>query len=342
MDEYVSALISEINEKKEEYSSFTVDTVYFGGGTPTLLPVSSWEKILSTVRSSFNISEDAEISAECNPATADENYLKSLFTLGINRLSIGAQSAIDDELLALGRLHKHADTEMTVRSAFKAGFTNVSVDIMYGIPNGTKESLKNTIMTLCSLGITHVSLYGLKIEEGTYFYRHRNELSLPDEDTEYEMYVDSTALLNSLGFSKYEISNFARDGLYSKHNLKYWLREDYLGLGLAAHSCIGNKRFFNTSDMNEYLCKGTVKKIEEIPPHDILCEKIMLNMRLTSGCDFKKLKKEFGSDTVKYREALLKYVPSGHVKENGDILSFSDSGMYISNFILSDALDFFS
>lgn len=342
IDEYVFALIKEINEKKEEYSSFSVDTVYFGGGTPTLLPISSWEAIMTAVRSSFNVTVDAEISAECNPATADEEYLKKLFSLGVNRLSIGAQSADDGELLVLGRLHKHSDTKATVNAALKAGFTNVSVDVMYGIPNGTRESLDSTIRELCSLGVTHLSLYGLKIEEGTYFHKHKNELSLPDEDTEYEMYIESTALLRSLGFSKYEISNFARDGFYSRHNLKYWLRKDYLGLGLSAHSCIGSKRSFNTSDIDEYLSGNVLKKVEEIPPHDVLCERIMLGMRLTEGCNFKELEKEFGSDTVKYRNTLLKFIPSGHVKENEDVLSFSDSGMYISNYILSETLDFFS
>ncbi len=342
MDEYVLALTREINKKKEEYSSYSVDTVYFGGGTPTLLPISSWEAIIGSVKSSFNVTNDAEITAECNPATADEEYLKKLFSLGVNRLSIGAQSANDDELLALGRLHKSADTEATVKAAFSAGFSNVSVDVMYGIPNGTKETLKETITELCSLGVTHLSLYGLKIEEGTYFYRHRDELILPDEDTEYGMYKESTALLQSLGFEKYEISNFARNGLYSRHNLKYWLREDYLGLGVAAHSCIGNKRFSNTSDMDKYLSGDTVDKVENVPLHDVLCEKIMLNMRLKQGCDFKLLENEFGKDALKKRDELLKFVSSGHVKENGNVLSFSDDGMYISNYILSEALDFFS
>ena len=342
MNEYVTALIKEINEKKEEYSSFSVDTVYFGGGTPTLLPISSWEAIINTIRSSFNVTDDSEITAECNPATADEEYLKRLFSLGVNRLSIGAQSTDDKELLALGRLHKQKDTEATVNAALRAGFKNVSVDVMYGIPNGTKESLDKTIRELCSLGVTHLSLYGLKIEEGTYFYKHKNELPLPDEDTEYEMYVESTALLRSLGFSKYEISNFAKDGHYSRHNLKYWLREDYLGLGLSAHSCIGNKRFFNTSDMEEYLLGKALKKSEEIHPHDVLCERIMLGMRLTGGCDFNELQKEFGTDAIAYRDALAKFIKTGHVKKKDGILSFSDNGMYISNYILSEALDFFS
>lgn len=342
MDKYVSALIKEINEKKEEYSSFLVDTVYFGGGTPTLLPISLWGEIINAVKSSFNVITGAEISAECNPATADEEYLKKLFSLGINRLSIGAQSTDDKELLALGRLHKHNDTEATVKAAFKVGFTNVSVDVMYGIPNGTKESLDKTIKELCSLGVTHISLYGLKIEEGTYFHKHRNELSLPDEDTEYEMYIESTNLLKSFGFSKYEISNFAKNEHYSRHNLKYWLREDYLGLGLSAHSCIGSKRFFNTSDMDEYLSGKALKAIEEVSPHDVLCETIMLKMRLTEGCDFNALEKEFGADVITHRNSLLKFVETGHVKEKDGILSFSDNGMYISNYILSETLDFFS
>lgn len=340
VEKYLSALIDEIEEYKAEYSEYNVTTVYFGGGTPTLLKVEQLGAVLRKLSACFNISPSAEITAECNPATADTEYFEALRKAGINRLSIGIQSMDDGELRLLGRLHKSADAQKAFEDAKAAGFVNISADIMFGIPSQTKESLERTIDKVCELGPTHISLYGLKIENGTYFARHAHELELPDEDTEYEMYISSVKRLATHRFERYEISNFAKDGYYSRHNMKYWMREDYLGIGLAAHSCIGSRRFSNTSDMENYLNNKRSDTNETVSEHDILCEKIMLGMRLEKGCNMTALEAEYGEKLLSYRKALEGYAEGGYVNKKGDFLSFSDKGMYISNYILSEILDF--
>lgn len=332
---YISRISEEIEEYGRDYSEYTVNTVYFGGGTPTLLGADDLCGLLKTVKSAFCVTDDAEISVECNPATADAEYFKKIRLGGFNRLSIGVQSMNDAELRLLGRLHKAADAKRAVSDARVAGFDNVSVDVMYGIPDQTAESLKKTLEEIIELSPEHVSLYGLKIEDGTHFAKHRDELRLPDEDEEYDMYMSSTKLLASEGYEKYEISNFAKHGRYSRHNLKYWQREDYLGIGLAAHSCIGNKRFSAVCDIEKYLDGESVGGVEEVSAHDVLCEKIMLGMRLGRGLDFGSL-----CGAEEYESRLSKYIPSGHVTRRGNSLAFSDEGMYISNYILSEILDF--
>ena len=340
VEKYLSELSCEAREYKEEYSEYNVTTVYFGGGTPTLLTPEQLGAICYRLRDCFDVSPNAEITAECNPATADTAYFEALRKAGVNRLSIGVQSMNDGELRLLGRLHSAKDAKKSFLDAKSAGFSNISADIMFGLPSQSQETLSDTIDEVCALEPTHISLYGLKIEDGTYFARHINELKLPDEDTEYEMYISSVKRLAERGFSRYEISNFAKDGHYSRHNLKYWRREDYLGIGLAAHSCIGNKRFCATSDIEKYCCGERIQSAEIISKHDILCEKIMLGMRLDEGCNFSLLEAKHGKKARQYREALEKYSADGYIIKRGNILAFSDKGMYISNYILSEILDF--
>lgn len=340
VERYLSALYCEIEEYRDKYKEYNVNTVYFGGGTPTLLRSCQLVGLLSKLRQCFNIAENAEITAECNPKTADLEYFSTIRRAGINRLSLGVQSMDDGELKMLGRLHSSADAEKCVKDAKAAGFTNISADIMFALPSQSKESLLTTVSKVCDLEPTHISLYGLKIEEGTYFHRHRDTLALPDEDTEYDMYLACKQALEAQGFERYEISNFARGGLRSMHNLKYWQRKDYLGLGVAAHSCIGNKRFSNTADIEKYCAGNRLEACETISPNDILCEKVMLGMRLDEGCDFAPLQKEFGEGASQIAKSLEDYQKNGYIKKDGSRLVFSDKGMYISNYLLSEVLDF--
>ncbi len=340
VNKYISTLKYEIEEYGRRYAEYTVDTVYFGGGTPTLLSSNELTDILNTVKSCFNVTKDAEITAECNPATADSEYFSIMRKAGFNRLSLGVQSMNDGELKILGRLHSSADVKKAFIDARAAGFENVSADVMFGIPDQTLSTLEDTLDEVLRLSPTHVSLYGLKIEDGTHFARHRQELALPDEDTEYEMYLSSVKKLSENGFERYEISNFAKNGFYSRHNLKYWLREDYLGIGISAHSCIWNERFFENNDIENFFGNTYDVSIETISSHDILCEKIMLGMRLEQGVNFELLESEYGKSAEKYKAALEKFIPSGHVVKKADSLCFTDSGMYISNYILSEILDF--
>ena len=347
IEAYLDALCREIESYgKEEHPYFeavrnrTVDTVYFGGGTPTLLSADLLSCVMSTLRRVFSIADDAEITVECNPATADLAYFQALRAMGFNRLSIGAQSMQDGELRLLGRLHTADDVRKTVADAREAGFRNVSLDLMLGIPGQTKESLADTLSAVLTLAPDHVSAYGLQIEDGTYFARHRDELSFPDEDTESAMYRMTAALLSANGISQYEISNFARPGFESRHNLRYWRRLDYLGFGLAAHSCMGAERFANTEDLNRYLTGAWRESREVISPHDILAETVMLGMRLAEGVDFLPLVKQYGEKALAYGDAFSAYIDDGFVKLDGTRLSFTEEGMYVSNTILSDVLDF--
>ncbi len=333
MEAYCRVLLQEIDEAP--YRG-TVKTVYFGGGTPTTLPLPLFSSLLEALFKNFSIAPDAEITTECNPATADRSYLSSLRSLGVNRLSMGAQSMNDHELGLLGRIHTAKDTENSVKDARAAGFDNISLDIMLGIPDQTPKSLKETLRALVSLAPEHISAYGLKIEEGTPFFEKKETLSLPDEETERAFYMDTVDFLAQNGYARYEISNFAKKGFESRHNLRYWRREDYLGLGVAAYSCVGNKRFWNGENILEYLQGNFTAGGETLSEHDILCEKIMLGMRLDEGIDTSVL----GNTAKPYIDGLLRYVPMGLVRQNGDRISFTSDGMYVSNTILAEILDF--
>lgn len=344
---YLDALCREIGEYGEKTHPYfdlpqkrTLDTVYFGGGTPTLLTVDDFSRVMQSLRRVFRIAERAEITAECNPATVDLAYLQALRAMGVNRLSIGAQSMQNNELRRLGRLHTADDVKKTFEDARRAGFDNISLDLMFGIPEQTVLSLADTLTAALALAPEHVSVYGLQIEDGTYFAKHLDTLALPDEETERAMYMQTVSTLASHGLPQYEISNFAKIGYESRHNLRYWHREDYLGLGPAAHSCVGPVRFSNTEDLDQYLSGDRQDTSETVSPHDILCETIMLGMRLAEGFDFTALAQSHGEDAKRYHDALASYIAHGFVTAHGERLSFTRNGMYVSNAILADVLDF--
>ena len=336
MEAYCDALVKEIREAAKVYGNRPVDTVYFGGGTPTTLPLPLISKLIKAIFDLFNVKTDAEITTECNPGTVDLNFLRALRALGFNRLSIGAQSMNDRELELLGRIHTARETAETVQNARRAGFDNVSLDLMLGISEQTPKSLEESLRALVALAPEHISAYGLKIEEGTPFFAKKDSLILPDEDTERELYMNTVAFLAEHDYARYEISNFSRDGYRSRHNLRYWRRQDYLGLGLAAHSCVGNRRFWNTHSLPDYLAGKTESGGETVSPHDILCEQIMLAMRLDEGLDTRAL----GKDAEPYINGLLRFLPVGLVKKEGEHIAFTSDGMYVSNAILAEVLDF--
>ena len=337
---YLAALSGEIAAYGRECGAYTVETVYFGGGTPTYLSAEQLAALLSAVREHFRVSEDAEISTECNPATVDAAALATLRRAGFNRLSIGAQSLADGELALLGRAHSASDFRATFFAAREAGFENISADVMFGIPAQTEDSFRQTLAELVALGPEHISAYGLKIEEGTPFWRERETLALPNEDAERQMYMDAVAFLAAHGYARYEISNFARHGRESRHNLRYWEREDYLGMGLAAYSCLGLERFSNTCDKDRYLAGERVVERESVSTHDALCEAVMLGMRLEKGVNFAALAKTYGHAAWDYQNRLAPYEKGGFVRKTEHGYAFTSEGMYVSNTILSDVLDF--
>ncbi len=339
---YVDALCRDIEGYADRCSEYSVDTVYFGGGTPTLLPIREFEKLFSSIEKSFSVEDNAEISSECNPATADREYLFGLRSLGVNRLSIGLQSANDNELRALGRIHTYDDFVTLYRNARGAGFENISVDLMYGIPEQTMNSFKKTLFELVKLAPEHISAYGLKIEEETPFGKMSDRLILPDEDIEYEMYVTCTNYLLQSGYAKYEISNFARADFESRHNIKYWKGDDYIGFGVSAHSYFEGVRYSNSRGINGYIAGADITdEKRKIPPSEQMTEYTMLGMRMSSGVDVLEFKKRFGVDFDSvYGEKLKKYIDGGYVLTNEKSRAFSDKGFWVSNFILSDILEF--
>lgn len=344
MRKYTDALCREISESVKAWTDKPAcDTLYFGGGTPSLLPIDCLERIISCVRLHFDVVPDAEITLEANPKTADYAKLCAMRRLGINRLSIGMQSAHDAELKALGRAHKFSDFKDFCHGAREAGFENISADVMYGIPEQTQESLEATLEALCGMSVEHISSYCLKIEEGTSFYRRRGELHLPDDDTVSDMYERMCDILARYGYAKYEISNFAKNGRESRHNLKYWEYNDYIGFGAGAHSFVHRERRENTQDIGEYIARVGIdvcRSAQRISESEAQSEYIMLGMRLARGVLRQELEVRFGPGVFEKFSERLKKFPSDFVDIDANGFKFTDKGMYVSNYILSEILDF--
>lgn len=341
MSAYVKELIIRINDFSKKNGKRCVDTVYFGGGTPTLLSIKHFEDIFVALKNSFDISSDAEITAECNPASIDAEGLKKLRDIGINRLSIGLQSSDDTELMILGRLHSFKDFCDTFYSARNAGFDNISIDLMYGIPNQTKESFKATLEKVINLAPEHISAYGLKIEEGTEFYRNIDRLVLPDEDTEAELYILCCDILSKNGYLQYEISNFAISGKESRHNLKYWRADDYIGFGVAAHSRFEGERFGNSRNIKAFIAgEDIVCERQRISDEAFLNEYVMLGLRLTEGIDKNEFFALTGQEFTQYYPTVENYVKGGFMVESEKKIAFTTKGFLVSNVILSQMLNF--
>lgn len=340
-DDYISVLCLQIKEAREMTRGYTVDTVYFGGGTPTLLDTDQFGRIFEALHDTFDICGGAEITSECNPATADRDYFAFLRGLGVNRLSIGVQSTDPAELKVLGRAHGRDDIFRAFNDARAAGFENLSADLMFGIPGQTRESFGRTLGDALSLGVCHISAYGLILEPGTEFYKNREKLALPDEDAEYTMYKDAVAALAAHGFRRYEISNFAKPGKESRHNLKYWHRDEYLGFGASAHSFFGERRSFAPASIETFDSGRFEESSEFIGNHDAACEFVMLGMRLADGFSESELSERFGVSTDElFCGRLEKYIDEGFVVRKNGRCAFTDEGFYVSNTVLSDILDF--
>lgn len=340
VSKYCEELCRRIKEKAQDCSEYTVDTVYFGGGTPTLLPIREFENIFAALKESFDIEKGAEMTVECNPATADKAYFEALLSLGANRLSIGLQSANQNELVSLGRAHSFEDFLKAFSDAREAGFDNISVDLMYGIPEQTRESFEYSIDKVLKLNPEHISSYGLKIEENTVFAKIRDRLVLPDEDEEFEFYKILTDKLSQNGYHKYEISNFSRDGFESRHNTRYWLGEEYLGFGVAAHSFFDGERYGNSRNINSFIeGKDITEEIRRLSKSEADEEYVMLRLRLASGIDKTEFESRFGeSFTHRYPYVRL-MLKEGFMQEKDGRISFTDKGFFVSNYILSEMLE---
>ncbi len=349
---YVDALIADIAHtgKELESDNVVVDSIYVGGGTPSLLSKREIALLTDTVYDCFRVTEDAEFTFEANPATLDAGKAKCLYDCGVNRLSIGLQSAHDSELAALSRIHNYKDFLKSYKAARKAGFDNINIDVMFGIPNQSLASFLETLRVAVELEPEHISMYGLRIEPGTPFAEREGELALPDEDEEYAMYREGRALLTDAGYMHYEISNYAKKGYGSRHNLKYWRCDEYIGIGVGAHSFYAGKRYAKISDVDRYIgCIFSEENyaltvdgdsVEEIDAKTLECEYVMLALRTSYGVDKVYFEAKFGFDfDSKYSERIREYADAGFVIDTHRACMLTPEGMYVSNRILSDILD---
>ncbi len=337
MHAYTDALLLEMSANVSRVSQKRVESVFFGGGTPTLLPLAELERILNFIRERFFLAPDAEITLEANPASIDAKGLAALRQMGFNRISVGVQSMVERELSLLGRVHSASDACAFLRDAREAGFQNVNVDVMYGIPSQSVSSFLETVDAVLRLSPEHISAYSLILEEGTPFFEHRRELPFPSEDEEEEMYCMLCERLRVAGYEHYEISNFAKAGYECRHNLLYWHSEEYLGFGVAAYSFLDSTRYGNHRDRLAYVASplDAVADKEILSILDRAYEYIMLRLRLSEGILFSEYERLFGIKIdVRYRSLVTQFVQMGWMKEAEGRIFLTEAGMRFSNTVL--------
>lgn len=350
---YVNALLREIIRRGKDYSDYEVVTVFIGGGTPSVLQAQETADILSALKENFQIREDAEITMEVNPGTVTAEKAAKWKKCGVNRISIGLQSTDDMELKLLGRIHTYETFAGTWKTVRDTGFDNVNIDLISAVPGQTALSWEKTLRTVAALEPEHISAYSLIIEEGTPFFQQYGqegchaEPSLPDEDEERRIYKETEKILNEYGYNRYEISNYAKPGKECRHNLGYWERREYLGLGLGASSLIGECRFRNPSSLDRYYQmtseNGTenlmffMEEKEELSINDRMEEFMFLGLRKTEGITEADFKERFGKNIRQvYEKQLSDLSEKGLVVcENGRI-RLTDRGTDISNYVFCE------
>ena len=295
------------------------------------------DRILQAVFSSFSVEDNAEISMELNPGTVDLNKMRSLRAAGINRLSIGVQSQHDEELRLLGRIHDSLQAKNTFLNARKAGFDNINIDLMSALPGQTFESWADTLARTCEWKPEHISAYSLIVEEGTPFYKlyEEDKLNLPSEETERQMYYRTGELLMAAGFERYEISNYAKKGYSCRHNERYWIREDYLGLGLGASSMVNNVRFKNTEWLDEYLLENKYmekQEVQNLSRSECMEEFMFLGLRMTGGVSKDDFIEKFGCSMDEiYGSVLKRLEEQGLLETEGKQVRLTTYGLDVSN-----------
>lgn len=349
---YVEALKREIKETSKKISGeYAVYTVYLGGGTPSIIKADYIKEILDEIRFGFKLYEDdfyPEITIECNPKTVDMEKLLVYKEIGINRISLGLQSTNDDELRLLGRIHTYEDFLYSYDMVRKSGFTNVNIDLMSAIPKQKISTYERSLDELIKLNPEHISSYSLIIEEGTNFYQKYADNApfvkdLPSEEEDRAMYELTLERLKEAGYKRYEISNYAKEGCYSRHNTSYWERVPYLGFGVGASSLFEDERYDNVANLKEYIKNAGVsdirKNITKLSIKDEMSEFMFLGLRLTDGISKRMFTKKF-TFTVEeiFGDVLKKHINNELLIDNGDFLKLSDRGLDISNYVLSDFL----
>lgn len=342
---YVSAICREIELRKDYIGDEIIETIYFGGGTPSQLTKNDFEQVFASIFRNFKVSENAEITMEANPDDLNDKYLQMIREFPFNRLSIGIQSFDDTELLFLKRRHSSQKAKEAVKSAKSVGFNNISIDLMYGLPNQTLDIWNKNLNEALALDIQHISSYHLIYEQGTRLYRlcKLGDVNPVEEDLSVEMFSIMIDRLSSAGFEHYEISNFAKNKLYSKHNSSYWLGKKYLGLGPAAHSFDGQNRAWNIPSISKYVEGVNLKKlpleIEYLDENTRYNDFILTGMRTMWGINLTELERLFGSQRKEYcLKNVRKYANQGFVTQSENKLKLTREGIFISDGIMSDLM----
>jgi len=340
-DRYIEALLKEIRAA-EHTENYEIVSVFIGGGTPSALKAEAIASIMRTLQEQFFFCEDAEVTIEANPGTVDLEKLTIYRNVGINRLSLGLQSTDAEELKLLGRIHSYEEFLKSYEWAREAGFSNINIDLMFAIPGQTGEAWRQHLYQVAELNPEHISAYSLIIEEGTPFAEQN--LDLPDEDTEYQMYEDTAEILERYGYRQYEISNYAKQGYMCRHNAGYWQRREYLGFGLGTSSLYGGMRFSNTHQMQEYLKESRNpdqirKDVTVLSRNEQIEEFMFLGLRMTEGISEKKFEENFDVRLMDiYGDILQKYEETGFMEHIETKWRLTRKGIHVSNHILADFL----
>ena len=345
MPAYHKALIAHMQESAHAIKNYEVDSIYFGGGTPSYYGAEQLIELFDVLKGNGNVRMDAEVTVECNPDSVDLDDLKLLRQEGVNRLSLGFQATDNDLLKIIGRRHNYQQALQAFEFARRAGFDNVSLDLMYGLPSQTKSDWADTLAKVVELHPEHLSCYGLKLEPGTKMYEeYRGSAILPDDDAQADMYSYCAEMLERYGYKQYEISNFCAPGFESRHNLKYWNLDDYMGFGPGAHSCVGNIRYSFIRDLKKYVY-GVGRKIsivdeyEQVDPLERAVEYLMLGMRTTRGISEDDYRVRCQCDWRPVSRVLRAFAEKGWAEQTEGRWHFTVPGFLISNTLIGIMLE---
>lgn len=343
-EQYVRALTEEIAKAAPKFSEYTVNTVFIGGGTPSLLTAEQITRVMETVHEAYRLNPYTECTIECNPGTVEEKKAESWILNGINRVSIGLQSANNNELQGLGRIHTVEEFLDSFLLLSNMGFSNINVDLMSALPFQTEESFYATLRSVAGLAPKHLSVYSLIVEENTPLYdwvHDGNEASLPSEETERNMYCKTREILAEYGYYRYEVSNYAKPGYECRHNLRYWERREYVGFGLGAASLVGNRRYNNVSGWDGYIESCGSRKVNEelLDRKDEMAEFMFLGLRKTKGIDKQEFLKNFGVDyDAVYGKITERLTAKGFLRTEEQRVMLTDLGIDVSNVVLAEFL----
>ena len=340
VDNYMQALAAHFKETGARATDYVVDTVYFGGGTPSFFGADNLRRIFAEVLHRFRVDKDAEITFEANPDSVNPTLLRKLRAEGFNRMSLGVQSDEDEMLRKLGRPHNYEQARQAVQNAREAGFDNISLDLMYGLPSQQLSQWEKTLEHVLQLKPEHMSCYGLKVEENTPLYSYAEQANLPSDEDQAEMYLSAVRILEDNGFRQYEISNFAKPGCESRHNLKYWLGDEYIGFGPAAASDFAGKRYTNKPDVENYI-RGVLRQdvpilseCETVPDRERAGEYVMLRLRTTHGIAADEYEKRYLMPFDPLQRVIDKLAENGLCRQKGERWILTPQGFLVSNQII--------